>query len=101
MFRRADNHRGCRCEGESLSQEDMTDTCSQLPPPMSCCIPSTSLLTASSSADVTSASCHVTQPDDSGASLQPAARPTTLLATYLPFVVIAEQELTANSAIKR
>ena len=54
---------------------------SQLPPPMSSCFPSTSLLNARSSADVTSASCHViTQPADAGTPPQPAAaaRPTTL-----------------------
>ena len=63
--------------------EDDTESFSQLPPPMSSCFTSTSLLTARSATDVTSASGHVTQPADAGTSPQPAARPTTLLVTYL------------------
>ena len=69
--------------GESLPAEDDAESCSQLPPPMSSCFQSTSLLSARTSADVTSASCHVTQPADAGTPPHRAARPTTLSVTYL------------------
>jgi len=62
--------------------EDDVSSCSQLPPAMSCCLPrSASLLNARPSSDVTSSSCHVTQPVDAGTPPQPAARPTTLSVT--------------------
>jgi len=69
--------------GESVVEDDDVDNLSQLPPPMTCCFPSTLLLTAASSADVTSTSCHVTQPTDAGTPPQPATRPTTLSVAYL------------------
>ena len=72
--------------GEPLAEDD-TDTCSQLPPPMSCSFTSTSLLNARSSADVTSSSGHVTQPADAGIPPQPATRPTTLSVTDFVLVV--------------
>lgn len=85
--------------GGSLLEEDDVDSCSQLPPPMSCCIPSTSLLSVKSSTDGTSASCHTTQHTDAGTPSQQAARPTTLLVTYLLLLSFGLRKLTINYAI--
>jgi len=69
-----------------VAERDELPSCSPLPPPMSCCFPSTSLLGARSSADVTSGSGHMTQTDEVGASPpRPVARPTTLSVAYFVF----------------